>query len=144
MSRKRLGRGLDALLSGDVAYDLKEGSRTVSVGTDGARASRIDELAITSVVRGRYQPRIGINEDALAELAASIKAQGVMQPVVVRPRPQGGYELVAGERRLLLDAPCFDEHASLARVLNDVVVRHHVDVRRPALQLLPLVCIREL
>ncbi len=101
MSRKRLGRGLDALLSGDVAYDLKEGSRTVSVGTDGARASRIDELAITSVVRGRYQPRIGINEDALAELAASIKAQGVMQPVVVRPRPQGGYELVAGERRWL-------------------------------------------
>jgi len=96
-----LGRGLDALLSGDVAYDLKEGSRTVSVGTDGARASRIDELAITSVVRGRYQPRIGINEDALAELAASIKAQGVMQPVVVRPRPQGGYELVAGERRWL-------------------------------------------
>lgn len=101
MSRKRLGRGLDALLSGDVAYDLKEGSRTVSVGTDGARASRIDELAITSVVRGRYQPRIGINEDALAEHAASIKAQGVMQPVVVRPRPQGGYELVAGERRWL-------------------------------------------
>jgi len=101
VSRKRLGRGLDALLSGDVAYDLKEGSRTVSVGTDGARASRIDELAITSVVRGRYQPRIGINEDALAELAASIKAQGVMQPVVVRPRPQGGYELVAGERRWL-------------------------------------------
>jgi ParB family chromosome partitioning protein len=63
------------------------------------RADRIDEIAISAVVRGRYQPRLGFNEDALAELAASIRAQGVIQPVVVRPRAQGGYELVAGERR---------------------------------------------
>ena len=99
MSRKRLGRGLDALLSGDVASDLKEGSRSVSVGVAAPRADRIDEIAISAVVRGRYQPRLGFNEDALAELAASIRAQGVIQPVVVRPRAQGGYELVAGERR---------------------------------------------
>jgi ParB family chromosome partitioning protein len=95
-----LGRGLDALLSGDVASDLKEGSRNVSVGSVTPRAGHIDEVAISAVVRGRYQPRLGFNEDALAELAASIRAQGVMQPVVVRPRDQGGYELVAGERRL--------------------------------------------
>jgi len=94
---------LDALLSGDVASDLKEGSRAVSIAgdgpSDGQSAPHLNEIAIESVVRGRYQPRLEFNEESLAELAASIKAQGVMQPVVVRPRAQGGYELVAGERR---------------------------------------------
>jgi ParB family chromosome partitioning protein len=94
-----LGRGLDALLSGDVAADLQEDSRTSNAGAQGRRHTHINELAIESIVGGRYQPRLGFNEDTLTELAASIKAQGVMQPVVVRPRPQGGYELVAGERR---------------------------------------------
>jgi ParB family chromosome partitioning protein len=94
-----LGRGLDALLSGDVASDLKEGDRAVSVGADNRQQTHIDEVAIESIVRGRYQPRLDFNEETLAELAASIKAQGVMQPVVVRARAQGGYELVAGERR---------------------------------------------
>ncbi|MCZ6710666.1 MAG: ParB/RepB/Spo0J family partition protein, partial [Gammaproteobacteria bacterium] len=65
-----------------------------------SRADGINQIAIPAVVRGRYQPRLGFNDDALAELAASIRAQGVIQPVVVRPRAQGGYELVAGERRL--------------------------------------------
>ena len=103
MSRKRLGRGLDALLSGDVAADLKEGSGGVRIGgdklADARSGSQLNEIAIESVVRGRYQPRLEFNQESLAELAASIKAQGVMQPVVVRPRAQGGYELVAGERR---------------------------------------------
>ena len=87
MSRKRLGRGLDALLSGDAG-----GQRPDTAAEQG-------ELAIVDVVRGRYQPRREFAEDALQELAASIKAQGLMQPIVVRPRPQGGYELIAGERR---------------------------------------------
>jgi ParB family chromosome partitioning protein len=56
-------------------------------------------VEIADIVRGRYQPRREFAEEALEELAASIKVQGVMQPVVLRPRPQGGYELVAGERR---------------------------------------------
>ncbi len=99
MSRKRLGRGLDALLSGNVAAELKEGARPVSIAAAGERGAQVDELAIESVVRGRYQPRLAFDDEALAELAASIKAQGIMQPVVVRPRAQGGYELVAGERR---------------------------------------------
>jgi len=87
VSRKRLGRGLDALLSGDAG-----GQRPDTAAEQG-------ELAIVDVVRGRYQPRREFAEDALQELAASIKAQGLMQPIVVRPRPQGGYELIAGERR---------------------------------------------
>ncbi|MDZ7668394.1 MAG: ParB/RepB/Spo0J family partition protein [Gammaproteobacteria bacterium] len=86
MSKRRLGRGLDALLSGDA-------------GSTPAGAAEQGELAIEEVVRGRYQPRREFAEDSLKELAASIKSQGLMQPIVVRPRPQGGYELIAGERR---------------------------------------------
>jgi ParB family chromosome partitioning protein len=99
VSRKRLGRGLDALLSGDVAADLKEGAGAVDIAPGAARGTHIEELALESVVGSRYQPRLAFDEDALAELASSIKAQGIMQPVVVRSRAQGGYELVAGERR---------------------------------------------
>jgi ParB family chromosome partitioning protein len=86
VSRRRLGRGLDALLSGDAL------SAAESAGEQG-------ELAIGEVVRGRYQPRREFPEESLKELAASIRSQGLMQPIVVRPRPQGGYELIAGERR---------------------------------------------
>jgi ParB family transcriptional regulator, chromosome partitioning protein len=86
MSRKRLGRGLDALLSG------APGAAPEPEGT-------IAEVAVDQILRGRYQPRRTFSEDSLQELAASIRAQGLMQPVVVRPRPQGGYELIAGERR---------------------------------------------
>lgn len=90
MSRKRLGRGLDALLSA-AAPGADESSA--------ADISSLDELPITDIVRGRYQPRREFDQSSLEELAASIRAQGVMQPVVVRPRAQGGYELIAGERR---------------------------------------------
>ena len=86
MSKRRLGRGLDALLSGpdDTAAPPESG---------------IAEIALDQIVRGRYQPRRIFTEESLNELAASIRAQGLMQPIVVRPRPQGGYELIAGERR---------------------------------------------
>jgi len=86
VSKRRLGRGLDALLSGpdDTAAPPETG---------------IAEIALDQIVRGRYQPRRIFTEESLNELAASIRAQGLMQPIVVRPRPQGGYELIAGERR---------------------------------------------
>lgn len=80
--RKGLGRGLDALLGGD----------------DTPR----DTLATLPVARirpGRYQPRTKMDQEALAELAASIKSQGLMQPVLVRPVDRDRYELIAGERR---------------------------------------------
>jgi ParB family chromosome partitioning protein len=81
MKQKGLGRGLDALLGGN------ETARE-SLGT-------IDTARIRP---GRYQPRTRMDEQALAELAQSIRAQGLLQPVVVRP-VDGGYELIAGERR---------------------------------------------
>jgi ParB family chromosome partitioning protein len=82
---KRLGRGLEALL-GPVSREQVEAS------------GGLRELPISSVRPNPYQPRSEIDETALAELAASIEASGLLQPIVVRPR-NGSYELIAGERR---------------------------------------------
>jgi ParB family chromosome partitioning protein len=79
-----LGRGLDALLGGEPA-----------AAPSGAPTS----LPIAKLRAGRYQPRTKMNAEALAELADSIKAQGVMQPILVRPVGAEQYEIIAGERR---------------------------------------------
>jgi ParB family transcriptional regulator, chromosome partitioning protein len=85
MARMRgLGRGLDALLGSD------EGPRG---------AEMLATLPIDALQPGRYQPRTRMDQEALAELAQSIKAQGVMQPILARPVGDGRYEIVAGERR---------------------------------------------
>ena len=89
MSNRRLGRGLGALLSPD-----PEPSSEASAEPAGQTTVPLEEIH-----PGRHQPRRSFHEESLAELAQSIKAQGMMQPVLLRPRPQGGYELVAGERR---------------------------------------------
>ena len=82
---QRLGRGLEALL-GPVSREQAEAS------------GALRELPMASVRPNPYQPRTHMDETALAELAASIEASGLLQPVVVRPR-DGGYQLIAGERR---------------------------------------------
>ncbi len=81
---KGLGRGLDALLGG--------GARTRSDG-------ELAQLAVGSLRPGKYQPRTRMDQASLAELADSIRARGILQPVVVRPVDDGGYEILAGERR---------------------------------------------
>ncbi len=86
MSNKRLGKGLGALLSPNIA-------------TPEADVAGQTTVALAEIHPGRYQPRRSFDEEGLAELAQSIRAQGLMQPVLLRSRPQGGYELVAGERR---------------------------------------------
>ena len=83
---KGLGRGLDALLG---AGDEAERGGRDATGT----------LPIGAIRPGKYQPRTRMNEQALNELAASIKAQGLMQPLLVRPIGADSYELIAGERR---------------------------------------------
>jgi len=89
--RKSLGRGLDALLS--------------TSGQPSGTPSKSDlrELPVDLLARGKYQPRIDMHEDTLRDLAESIRAQGIVQPIVVRPvgKSQGEvrYEIVAGERR---------------------------------------------
>lgn len=80
---KGLGRGLDALLG--------EGET--------ADGERLLTLPVESLVPGKYQPRTHMDGEALAELADSIKSQGLMQPILARAIPGGRYEIIAGERR---------------------------------------------
>jgi ParB family chromosome partitioning protein len=82
MKAKGLGRGLDALLGGG------EPPR-----------EQLLTLPVARIRPGRYQPRTKMDQQALAELAASIRSQGLMQPLLVRPVDRDRYELVAGERR---------------------------------------------
>lgn len=102
MKQKRLARGLDALLGG-----LNTESSAVSISPEvdkrgdepGAAPRDLSHVPLELIQRGKYQPRRDIQPEALEELAESIKAQGVMQPIVLRPIAEGRYEIIAGERR---------------------------------------------
>ena len=88
--RRGLGRGLDALL----------GSSIQASGLDGVADGELRNLPLDLIRRGRYQPRTRMDPEALEELASSIRAQGVVQPIVVRAVDEGiPYEIIAGERR---------------------------------------------
>ncbi len=93
-AQRGLGKGLEALLS--------------SGGSDKSQDSDIKQIRLQDIVPNRYQPRKNFSEEGLAELAQSISARGVLQPILVRPLPDEGeptpgvkkYELIAGERRV--------------------------------------------
>jgi len=93
--KKRLGRGLDALLSKPVA----ETASVTGVSSSGG----LRQIPVELLQRGQYQPRVDIRQDTLEDLANSIKAQGVVQPIVARPIGGGKgaqrFEIVVGERR---------------------------------------------
>lgn len=97
MSTKRqsLGKGLDALLG------MAEESAFDGLGSSDlqSKEGQLREMAVEFLQRGKYQPRRDINAEALEELASSIRAQGVMQPLVVRGIGEDKYEIIAGERR---------------------------------------------
>ncbi|MFI0473114.1 ParB/RepB/Spo0J family partition protein [Halomonas sp. HMF6819] len=111
MTRKRaLGRGLDALIGAGArrrdSLDLTSEETFESVDTapssvvvEAADNERLERLPLGQLSRGKYQPRRDIQPEALEELADSIRAQGVMQPIVVRPVGESRYEIIAGERR---------------------------------------------
>ena len=112
MTRKKgLGRGLDALLSTSSSEDVQPnpGSQT---------SSSLREIPLDEIYAGRYQPRRNIKEESLEELAASIRVQGVMQPIVLRTRAAGGYEIIAGERRWRATQLAGLDH--IPAVINDV------------------------
>ena len=92
---KGLGRGLEALL-GPTAMQAASGSTPAAPGQPAS-------LMLTDIVPGQYQPRTRMDEGALYELAESIKAQGIMQPILVRKLAHGAnsgkFEIIAGERR---------------------------------------------
>ena len=108
-TRRRLGRGLESLVSDPVRKDVsRSGSEQptgtpVAAGPAPAPSERgepaIRMLPVSSVHSNPRQPRQRFREATLESLAASIQRDGLMQPVVVRPRKEGGYEIVAGERR---------------------------------------------
>lgn len=112
MAKKKrgLGRGLDALLGdlggNDSSKPIDPSSQNTAdqVGAASSEpttlgSEHLKEIAIEFLQPGIYQPRKDMHPEALEELAASIKAQGVMQPIVVRPIAGGKYEIIAGERR---------------------------------------------
>ncbi|GAO34932.1 chromosome partitioning protein ParB [Sulfuricella sp. T08] len=81
---KGLGRGLDALLAGDSEENNKD---------------TLQNLKLDQLQPGKYQPRTHMDQESLAELAESIKSQGIMQPILARALIAGNYEIIAGERR---------------------------------------------
>jgi len=83
--KKVLGRGLDALIGQNRSAAVRDGT--------------LKNLPLESIRPGPYQPRSVMDPDRLQELSDSIRAQGVVQPIVVRPSTQGDYEIIAGERR---------------------------------------------
>jgi len=134
---KGLGRGLDALLS--------------SGGSDDAApAGALQTLAIDRVRPGKLQPRTHMDDAALAELAESIKEQGVMQPILVRPVDNGRFEIIAGERRWraaqragLREIPALvkdvDDNNALALALIENIQRENLNPLEEALGLARLV-----
>lgn len=114
MQRKVLGRGLDALIAG-----------SASTSTAAESGPVVQELSIAEVGPNPHQPRLRFDDDAIKELAASIKASGVLQPIVVRRDPAGGYQLVAGERRLR--AASFAGLQRIPAILRDVEDGHMLE-----------------
>lgn len=89
VKKRGLGRGLDALL----------GQANTNEKSEGSQDQQLRDLPVDLIQRGKYQPRRDMDPQALEELADSIRVQGVMQPIVVRPIEGDRYEIIAGERR---------------------------------------------
>jgi ParB family chromosome partitioning protein len=126
--KSKLGRGLDALLGIDTAA----ATASESPGGD------LRTLAVGSIQPGRYQPRTGMDPERLKELADSIRAQGLIQPIVVRPIARDRYEIIAGERRWraaqlaeLTEVPCVvrevPDQATIAMALIENIQREDLN-----------------
>jgi len=126
MKAKGLGRGLDALFDAG-AKEPPKGSEPVT------------SLPLNQLQRGKYQPRTKMDPASLEELAASIRSQGLMQPILVRPVSTGRYEIIAGERRWraaglagLSEVPVLvrevPDKAALAMALIENIQRENLNV----------------
>jgi ParB family transcriptional regulator, chromosome partitioning protein len=138
MIRRPLGRGLDALISNTQAPPSSDDHRDhpdTAIVSDGTQLLMVDTGRI---VAGRFQPRRTFEPEALEELAAAIKSQGIVEPLVVRATKSGNYELIAGERRLrasrlagLAEVPCIvrelDDRSALEMSLVENLLREDLN-----------------
>lgn len=113
---RRLGRGLEALLSTQKPGNM----RSDGSGEAAARPTDLQTIRISDIAPNHFQPRRTFTEPELAELEASIKASGLLQPITVRAQAGGGWELVAGERRLRAASRLgWTEIAAIVREFDD-------------------------
>jgi len=156
--KKGLGRGLDALLGGIRDIESAPSSAPPYAGVevddantavpqaDNATRDHVFALPVERIRRGRYQPRREFDQDSLRELADSIAAQGVLQPIVVRPIADDDYEIIAGERRWraaqqagLADIPVVvrdvDEQTAIAIALIENIQRDDLNPLEEAMAL---------
>lgn len=97
VKKRGLGRGLDALLGS--AQSREQPKQGAEAGTERNSDSVLCKIALEKIQPGKYQPRQDMDQASLEELAQSVKAQGIMQPIVLRSLDADRYEIIAGERR---------------------------------------------
>ncbi len=135
LKKRGLGRGLDALLT------ASKPAHTTSV-----QASELQTIPVEFLKPGKYQPRKDMSQDALEDLANSIKAQGVIQPIVVRTLAENSFEIIAGERRWraaqlaqLAEVPCLiknvPDEAAVAIALIENIQREDLNAMEEAVAL---------
>lgn len=142
--RRGLGRGLDALLTNPSTNKTQETSENNS--STSTNHSELQHLPIEQLHPGKYQPRKDMSPEALDDLAKSIKSQGIIQPIVVRPVSEHSYEIIAGERRwraahlaeidvvpcLIKDVP---DNAAVAMALIENIQREDLNAMEEAIAL---------
>lgn len=137
VKKRGLGRGLDALLTSN---------RTSGNEQHPISSSELQQLPVEFLVPGKYQPRKDMSQEALEELASSIRAQGVIQPIVVRPLAKNQFEIIAGERRWrasqlaqLAEVPCIvksvPDEAAVAIALIENIQREDLNAMEEAVAL---------
>ncbi len=135
---KGLGLGLETLLS-----TSQKNSNKQAASIDDGQESELQDLPIEFLAPGKYQPRKDMAAEALDELAASIKAQGIIQPIVVRLTSKDNYEIIAGERRWraaqlakLETVPCLvkeiEDNAAIAMSLIENIQREDLNAMEEA------------
>ncbi|MDP5135858.1 ParB/RepB/Spo0J family partition protein [Rheinheimera baltica] len=137
VKKRGLGRGLDALLTSN---------RTSNNDTVSSTTSELQKLPVEFLTPGKYQPRKDMSQEALEDLASSIRAQGIIQPIVVRPIAKDKYEIIAGERRWrasqlaqLAEVPCIikdvPDEAAVAIALIENIQREDLNAMEEAVAL---------
>ena len=137
VKKRGLGRGLDALLTSN----RTSGSEKANVSS-----SELQLLPVEYLVPGKYQPRKDMSQEALEDLASSIRAQGIIQPIVVRPLAKNKFEIIAGERRWrasqlaqLAEVPCIvkdvPDEAAVAIALIENIQREDLNAMEEAIAL---------